>query len=131
MTYYFNKQVAGDSLDILVQKVTDALKEESFGVLTQIDIRETLKKKIDVDFRPYVILGACNPPYAYKALQSEAYIGLMLPCNVVVQQSEEDGFFDVSAIDPVESMRAVENAALEPIAREIRARLKRVIEGLN
>lgn len=109
--------------------VKEALATEGFGVLTEIDIRQTMKKKLDVEFRPYVILGACNPPFAHKALIAENRIGTMLPCNVVVQQLE-DGKIEVAAIDPVASMQAVDNPALAGIAGEVRDRLKRVVDGL-
>lgn len=112
-----------------IQHVTDALATEGFGVLTEIDVRETLKKKLDVDFRPYRILGACNPAFALQALQAERHIGAMLPCNVVVQEAGE-GKTEVSAVDPIASMAAVENADLEAVAAEVRDRLKRVIENL-
>ncbi|MEB2784990.1 DUF302 domain-containing protein [Algoriphagus persicinus] len=116
------------SFDEAIIKVTNALKDEGFGILTEIDIKETLKKKLDKDFRPYLILGACNPPFAYKALLAEDKIGAMLPCNVIVQQSE-DGV-EVAAVDPVASMVAVENKALEVIASEIRDKLRSVIDSL-
>ncbi|MFO7445543.1 MAG: DUF302 domain-containing protein [Ignavibacteriaceae bacterium] len=128
MSYYFNKTINA-GFDEAVEKVTNSLKEEGFGVLTQIDVKETLKKKLDVDFKKYKILGACNPPFAYKALQAEDKIGVMLPCNVVVTELEE-GKIEVIAVDPVASMAAVKNAQLEPIALEITERLKRVIEKL-
>lgn len=109
-------------------RVREELAEEGFGVLTEIDVGATLKKKIDVDFRPYKILGACNPPFAHRALEAEDKIGTMLPCNVIVQ--EKEGGTEVAAVDPVASMQAVENEALRPIAEEIRDRLRRVIEAL-
>ena len=128
MSYYINKIISTD-FDTAVQKVTEQLKTEGFGVLTEIDVKETLKKKINVDFRKYKILGACNPPNAHKALSNEPYIGLMLPCNVVVQETE-DGKIDVSAIDPQASMQAANNPELENIAGEIKERLERVINSL-
>ena len=128
MNYYFNKTVTG-SFDDAIQKVTDALKAEGFGVLTEIDIKATLKKKLDVDFYNYKILGACNPPFAYKALQAEDKIGTMLPCNVIVQEKVQ-GQVEVSAVDPVASMQAISNPVLGGIASEVRARLKKVIDGL-
>ena len=128
MSYYFSKVISTD-FDTAIQKVTDQLKLEGFGVLTEIDVKETLKRKINVDFRKYKILGACNPPSAYKALSSEPYIGLMLPCNVVVQETE-NGKIDVSAVDPQASMQAVNNPDLAAIAGDIRARLERVINSL-
>ncbi|MEP7232011.1 MAG: DUF302 domain-containing protein [Ginsengibacter sp.] len=128
MEYYFSKTIAG-SFDNTIQKVTEALKAEGFGILTEIDIKATLKKKLDVDFYNYKILGACNPPYAYKALLAEDKIGTMLPCNVIVQEKEA-GQVEVSAVDPVASMQAIENDELAAIAKEIRARLQKVIEQL-
>ena len=110
-------------------RVHEELEEEGFGVLTEIDVQATLKKKLDEDMRPYKILGACNPPYAHKALEAEDKIGTMLPCNVIVQQSD-DGRTEVAAVDPVASMQAVDNEALRPIAEEIRDRLRRVIDRI-
>lgn len=116
--------------DEAIEKVTEELKKEGFGVLTEIDVKATLKKKLDVDFKPYKILGACNPPYAYQALQSEEQIGLMLPCNVIVYVND-NGKTIVAAIDPVASMTAVENAALEVHAQEVRTKLQRVIQEME
>jgi uncharacterized protein (DUF302 family) len=107
--------------------VTEELKKEGFGILTDIDVKATLKKKLDVEFRKYRILGACNPPFAYKALQAEDKIGTMLPCNVIVQEIS-DGQVEVTAIDPLASMQAVENPALKEIAAEISNKLKTVID---
>lgn len=128
MEYYFTKTVKED-FDSAISKVTEELKKEGFGVLTEIDVKETLKKKLDVDFKKYKILGACNPHFAYQALQSEDKIGTMLPCNVVVQQ-QEDGTVEVSAVDPVASMMSVKNDSLEKIAGEVREKLSRVINSL-
>jgi uncharacterized protein (DUF302 family) len=128
MEYYFSKTVAG-SFDNAIQKVTDALKTEGFGILTEIDIKATLKQKLDVDFYNYKILGACNPQFAYKALQAEDKIGTMLPCNVIVQEKEA-GRVVVSAIDPSASMQAIENENLNDIAAEVRIKLQKVIEQL-
>jgi len=128
MKYYHEKTLKNISFDEAIKKVTDALKEEGFGILTEIDIKETIKKKLGEDFRPYRILGACNPPFAYKALLAEDKIGAMLPCNVIVQQVE-DGV-EVAAVDPVASMQAVENKALKEIAIEIRDKLRSVIDKL-
>jgi uncharacterized protein (DUF302 family) len=111
-----------------IEKVTETLKSEGFGILTEIDVKETLKKKLDVDFRPYRILGACNPPFAYKALQAEDKIGVMLPCNVIVQESENG--VEIAAVDPVASMQAIDNPKLGEIADEMRWRLQRVIDSL-
>ncbi|MBL8346303.1 MAG: DUF302 domain-containing protein [Rubrivivax sp.] len=128
MDYHFSKTVPLD-FQAAVEKVTAELKARGFGILTQIDVRQTLKAKLDVDFRPYLILGACNPPFAYKALQAEDKIGTMLPCNVVVQQ-HADGKIEVSAVDPVASMAAIENPALAAIAEEVRGRLRQVVDAL-
>jgi len=128
MTYYFTKTVKMP-FDQAIQHTTDALAAKGFGVLTTIDVRATMKKKLDVDFRPYTILGACNPQFAHKALLSENKIGTMLPCNVVVQDLGE-GNVEVSAVDPVASMAAVKNAKLEPIAQEVRSLLEQVVAGL-
>lgn len=126
MSYHFSKTVAMD-FQAAVDKVTAKLKARGFGILTQIDVRQTLKAKLDVEFRPYLILGACNPPFAYQALQAEDKIGTMLPCNVIVQQ-HTDGSVEVSAVDPVASMAAVANAELAGVAEEVRSRLRAVIE---
>lgn len=128
MEYYFSKTLR-QPFETVVEKVTEALKKEQFGVLTQIDVRETLKKKIDVDFKPYLILGACNPQYAYKALSAEDKIGTMLPCNVIVQQDDPDTV-EVAAINPIASMQAVANASLQGIAQEVTEKLKRVVNSL-
>ncbi|WHF51654.1 DUF302 domain-containing protein [Chryseobacterium gotjawalense] len=129
MNYYFSKSLVNITFDEAVQKVTDSLMEEGFGILTEIDIKATLKKKLDVDFYNYKILGACNPPYAYKALLAEDKIGTMLPCNVIVQE-KETGHVEVSAVDPGASMQAVENKDLQSIANEISAKLQKVIKAL-
>ena len=130
MKYYYSKQLKNVSFDEAVEKVTEALKHEGFGVLTEIDVQATLKNKLDVDFRPYKILGACNPPYAHKALSIEDKIGIMLPCNVIVQATA-DGTIEVAAVDPVASMSAIENPELMEIAVEIQQKLKTVIEKLH
>ncbi|MDX2361257.1 MAG: DUF302 domain-containing protein [Crocinitomicaceae bacterium] len=128
MSYYFNKTLSNVTFEQAIEKVTAALKEEGFGVLTNIDMQATLKNKLDVDIDRYEILGACNPNFAYKALQSEDKIGLMLPCNVILQEKGEG--VEVSVVDPVASMQAIENPALEPIAGEVQAKLKAVIGAL-
>lgn len=128
MSYYFSTTTAGN-FDDIVQKTTEALKKEGFGVLTDIDVSATLKKKLDVDFKKYRILGACNPPFAFKALQAEDKIGTMLPCNVIVQEIADDEI-EVAAIDPVASMRAIENPNLKGIADQIQEKLKKVINNL-
>lgn len=128
MEYYFSKTITG-SFDNAIERVTEALKAEGFGVLTEIDIKATLKKKLDVDFYNYKILGACNPPFAYNALQAEDKIGTMLPCNVIIQE-KESGKIEVSAVDPVASMQAIQNPALKDIAEQVREKLKRVIDTI-
>ncbi len=128
MSYYFSKTL-DSTFDEAIEKVTAALKERGFGVLTEIDVKATLKKKLDVDFRNYRILGACNPPFAHKALLAEDKIGTMLPCNVIVQELD-NGKIEVAAIDPVASMQAVGNDALGDIAGQIRTMLKEIVEGL-
>lgn len=128
MTYTFTKTIALP-MEKAIENVTASLAAQGFGILTTIDVAATLKKKLDVDFRPYVILGACNPGFAYKALQAESHIGTMLPCNVIVQQIDE-GRVEVSAVDPIASMQAVNNPGLASIASEVRDRLKQVVDGL-
>ena len=128
MTYHFTKSL-DVPFDAAIEKVTEGLRNKGFGVLTTIDVKSTLKKKLDVDFRPYTILGACNPQYAYQALQSEDKIGTMLPCNVLVQELD-GGKVEVSAVDPAASMQSIENSNLGAIATEVRDLLKNVIEGL-
>lgn len=128
MSYYFGKKIKG-SFEEALEKVTASLKEEGFGILTEIDVKETLRKKLDVDFNKYKILGACNPSFAYKALQAEDKIGTMLPCNVIVQEVSE-GEVEVAAVDPVASMKAIENPELFNIARQVQKKLQRVVDNL-
>ena len=128
MSYYFTKKV-NISFDDAIAKVTEELKKEGFGVLTEIDVQATFKKKLDVDFRKYRILGACNPNFAHQAITAEDKIGLMLPCNVVVQETA-DGGIEVSAIDPIASMMAVKNDSLGSVAQQVQAKIKRVIEAM-
>jgi len=128
MSYYYSKTL-DLSFEDAIDKTTEALSEEGFGVLTEIDIKATLKKKLDVDFKKYQILGACNPPLAHKALSAEDHIGLMLPCNVIVQE-HENGEVEVSAVDPIASMQAIESDELGEIAQEVRDLLKKVIDNL-
>ena len=128
MSYHFSK-TCSLSFEDAISKVSENLKQEGFGILTEIDVRETLKKKLNVDFRRYKILGACNPQLAYQALQSEDKIGVMLPCNVIVQE-RDGGKVEVSAVDPVASMMAINNPNLGAITTEVQAKLKRVIESL-
>ena len=128
MSYYFNK-VVNLTFDEAINKVTEELEKEGFGVLTQIDVKEAFKKKINVDIRKYRILGACNPQYAYKALQAEDKIGTMLPCNVIVQE-RDDGKVEIAAIDPIASMQSVKNELLGEIAVTVQTKLKKVIENI-
>jgi len=128
MNYYFSKKFSG-RFEKIQEKTVDALKQQGFGILTEIDVQETLKKKLGVDFRKYKILGACNPPFAYRALQTEDKIGTMLPCNVIVQETEP-GQVEVAAIDPVASMQAVDNPELEGIAGQVQEKLRRALESL-
>jgi len=129
MKYYFSKILENTGFEETKGKVIESLKKEGFGVLTQIDIKATLKKKLDVNFRPYEILGACNPPFAYKALLAEDKIGTMLPCNVILQE-KKDGNIEVSAVNPSVSMIAIKNDNLADIANEIQQKLQKVIESL-
>ncbi|MBN1626065.1 MAG: DUF302 domain-containing protein [Deltaproteobacteria bacterium] len=128
MEYSINK-ILDISFDHAMVKVADELKKEGFSIVGDIDIQEILKKKLDIDFRRYKILGACNPQFAYKALQADSRIGIMLPCNVAVQETEQ-GYIEVSAIDPLASIHAIENPAILDIAAQIQERLKKVIENL-
>ena len=128
MSYYFSK-ILYMSFDDAVARVTTELNKKGFGVLTEIDVREALKKKLDVNFKKYKILGACNPFFAYKALQMEDKIGTMLPCNVIVQEISE-GVVEVAAIDPIASMQAVDNTELRSVAEQVQALLQKMIEAL-
>ncbi|MCH9028694.1 MAG: DUF302 domain-containing protein [Bacteroidetes bacterium] len=127
MNYGFSKTV-DLSFEDTINKVTEELKKEGFGILTTIDIKETLKNKIDVDFKKYTILGACNPPLAHKALQAEEEIGLLLPCNVIVY--EKEGKSVVSVFDPSLMSKVVENENLNPIAEEVKEKLQRVFDSI-
>jgi uncharacterized protein (DUF302 family) len=118
------------SYDEALVKVPEALKTEGFGVLTEIDVKETLKKKLDVDFRRYKILGACNPPFAHRALQAELEIGMLLPCNVIVYEGD-DGRAVVSAVDPVQTMAAQASGEIKKLADEVRTKLTRVLDALG
>ena len=130
MKYYFNKILPGLTFEEALERVTGELKKEGFGVLTEIDVQSTFKKKLDVDFKKYKILGACNPQYAYKSLSREDKIGVFLPCNVIVEENP-GGVVEVSAVDPVASMMSVQNEALGELAAEVRQKLMRVIHNLN
>jgi uncharacterized protein (DUF302 family) len=129
MDYYFTKIVTG-TFEKIEQQLISLLKAEGFGVLTEIDMQTTLKRKLDVDFRAYKILGACNPPFAYEALQAEDKIGAMLPCNFITQEHAKDQI-EVSAINPIVSMAAVRNEALEKIAQKVTDKLRNLINNLN
>ena len=128
MDYYFSKTVSSN-FEAVIAKLTEELKTEGFGVLTEIDLKETLKKKLNVDFKPYRILGACNPHFAYQALKAEDKIGTMLPCNVIVQELES-GKVEVSAVGPLASMVAVKNDTLAEVASQVRDKLKTVIDHM-
>ncbi len=128
MTYHITKKI-NVPFDDAIEKVTQALSEKGFGVLTTIDVKATLKKKIDADFRPYTILGACNPNFAFQALQVESKIGTMLPCNVIVEETDA-GQVEVSAVDPMASMQAIDNPDLAGIANQVQDLLKEVIDSL-
>ena len=128
MTYHFTKTI-DVPFDRAIDVVTKALADKGFGVLTTIDVQETLKKKLDADFRPYTILGACNPNFAYQALRHEDKIGTMLPCNVIVQQ-RDDGKVEISAVDPVASMQSVGNPDLGSVARKVQGLLREAVQGL-
>ncbi len=128
MSYFFSTKIKDTTYERAIEHVTEELKKEGFGVLTQIDVKETLKNKINVDFRKYIILGACNPHFAYKALMSEPKLGAFLPCNVVVEELE-DGTVEVSVVDPVAMIASVQNHELTALAGQIREMVKRVIDG--
>ncbi len=128
MPYHFSKRLRLP-FEAAIGRITEALKQQGFGILTEIDVQQTLKKKLDVDFHPYRILGACNPPLAYQALQVEDKIGTMLPCNVIVQDVG-NGMVEVSAVDPVVSMAAIDNPKLEVVAKTVQAKLRDVIDSL-
>ena len=130
MSYYFNKVLSNTSFEEAIEQVTLELKSEGFGIITEIDVKETFRKKLDVDFRNYKILGACNPHFAYKALSTEGKIGVFLPCNVIVEENE-NGQIEVSAVDPIASMISVGNKELEYLATEVQQKLKQVIAKLS
>jgi uncharacterized protein (DUF302 family) len=128
MAYYFSRILQASFPDALM-RLTAGLEKEGFGILTEIDVKEILKKKLNLDFRKYKILGACNPGFAHKALELEDKIGTLLPCNVIVQEAAP-GQVEIAAVDPVASMLAIENPELQEVAREVRGKLKRVIENV-
>ena len=130
MSYFINKVIKGKSFDEAIEHVTAELKKEGFGVLTEIDVKDIFKKKLNIDFKKYKILGACNPSFAYKSLQSEDKIGVLLPCNVVVEE-HENGEVEVSAVDPILAMSIVENKTVKNVAEEVKQKLKHVIDNLN
>ena len=130
MTYYFNKVLKGKSFNEAIELVTAELKKEGFGILTEIDVKDTLKSKIDVDFKKYKILGACNPHFAYEALQSEDKIGVLLPCNVIVEE-HDNGAVEVSAVNPMAAMSTVQNKTLGELASKVQLKLIKVINSLN
>ncbi|MFA9388415.1 MAG: DUF302 domain-containing protein [Prolixibacteraceae bacterium] len=129
MSYYFSKNVIGKSFEEVESLVIEKLKEQGFGVITQIDMKNTFKTKLDVDFRPYKILGACNPKYAFNALSVDDKVGVMLPCNVCIQQKGENDI-EVFAVNPLVAMEAVQNPKVELLAKEITEKLNRVIESI-
>ncbi|NQV53287.1 MAG: DUF302 domain-containing protein [Flavobacteriales bacterium] len=129
MSYYFNTTLSKVSFESAITSVTEALKAEGFGILTEIDMQQTLKNKLGVEMGRYQILGACNPQFAHKAVSEENKIGVFLPCSVVVRETET-GEVEIAIVDPIASMQAVENPALEPIAGEVQEKLKRVIASL-
>lgn len=130
MSYYFKAELKNIDLNEAIDRTKAALKEQGFGVLTEIDIQTTLKNKLDADIEPYVILGACSPKHAYQAIQAEPNIGVFLPCNVIVKQ-RKDKTIEVSAVDPIASMQSVENEHLGKVAQEVEGNLKRAIENLK
>jgi len=129
MKYYFTKTITG-RFEAIETEVIRLLKKEGFGVLTRIDMQDTLKEKLNVDFRNYMILGACNPPFAYKALQAEDKIGTMLPCNIIMQEHAPNTI-EVSAINPMVSMQAVDNKTLKTVAEEVSQQLENVINSIE
>lgn len=130
MSYYFNMVVEGLTFDEAVIFLTEELRKEGFGVVSEIDMKETLKTKLNLKFRKYKILGACSPTYAYRALQSESNIGLLLPCNFVIQE-HENGEIEIAAADPIQSMNSVENEDLAMIANQIQRKIRHVIKALQ
>ncbi len=130
MSYYFNTTLQNKSFEEAVAIVTEKLKEEGFGIITQIDVKETFKKKLGIGFKNYLILGACNPAYAHKAIEAEDKVGVFLPCNVVVEENAA-GNIEVSAVDPIASMSSIKNESLGVLAQDITNKLKQVITKLE
>ena len=128
MSYGFSRTVSL-SYESAIERVTEELRKEGFGILTTIDVKETLKKKLDVDFNKYIILGACNPPFAYQALKAEEQVGLLLPCNVIVY--EKGGKTILAAFDPMSMAKVMDNEAMEPIADQVRAKLLRALNAVE
>ncbi len=129
MSYYFTTTLNED-FDTAIQKITEELRKEGFGILTEIDVKQTFKEKLDIDFKKYRILGACNPKMAYQAISAESKIGTMLPCNVLIQETG-DGRVEISAVDPVASMQAVQNNSLGEVATQVQEKLKKVIQNVK
>jgi len=129
MKYYYNSRLIEGTLEDVYVKVKDVLKDHGFGIISEIDIQKTMKEKLDVEFRDYLILGACNPPNAYMALNAEDKIGLLLPCNVIIQ-SKGEGSYEVSAVDPAVSMQMIDNPDLGKVAKEVRSKLFKAIDSL-
>ncbi len=130
MNYYFSRTFENASFEDALTRTINELKKEGFGILTEIDVKKTLKEKLDVEFPKYLILGACNPPFAHQALEAEERVGLMLPCNVIVRETR-DGKVEVAAIDPIVAMSPIDNESLRKIAEEVREKLKTVIDNIN
>ena len=128
---YYQKQKVSMPFDQAIARVREALSDEGFGILSEIDVRATLQKKLQVEFRPYTILGACNPPLAHKALTAERDIGVLLPCNVVVYEGDDPGQSVIAAVDPEVSLGRVGNTALAPLAKEVKQRLGRVLDAVG
>jgi uncharacterized protein (DUF302 family) len=128
MGYYFSKAI-NCSFEEAISKTIDKLQKEGFGILSEIDVQQALKKKLNIDFKKYKILGACNPPYAYQALQMEEKIGTMLPCNVIVLENDQEQV-EIAAVDPIASMQAIKNPHLQKVAEQVQAKLKKVIDSL-
>ena len=131
VSYGFSKRLRGLTVAAAKERVTEALMSEGFGVLTEIDVQATLKKKLDVDREPYLILGACNPPLAYRALSAEPDLGLLLPCNVIVRAGESPGRSVIAAMDPVAALGLAANPTIAPLAEEVRMRLARALEAVE